>query len=76
MTATAIKKQLNTYLPLLTIKQQELLLDMVKNILQVDTTEKRVTVKEYNKELLEAEKRIANGDFTTHEQAIKVLSKW
>ena len=76
MTTTAIKKQLNTYLPLLTIKQQELLLDMVKNILQVDTTEKRVTVKEYNKELLEAEKRIANGDFTTHEQAIKVLSKW
>ncbi len=76
MTTVAIKKQLDTYLPLLTKKQQELLLDMVKNILHIDTTEKRITRKQYNKEILEAEKRIAKGKFKTHEQALKELSKW
>ena len=32
MTSVAIKKQLNNYIPLLTNKQQALLLEMVKNI--------------------------------------------
>ena len=76
MTAIKIKKQLETYLPLLTIKQQELLLDMVKNILNVAATEKRVSIKQYNKEIDEAEARIVKGKYTTHEQAQKVLSKW
>ena len=76
MTTIKIKQQLDTYLPLLTIKQQELLLDMVKNILNVAATEKRISRKQYNKELDEAEARIDKGKYTTHEQAIKKLSKW
>ena len=76
MTAIKIKKEFETYLPLLTIKQQALLLDMVKNILNVAATEKRISVKQYNKELDEAESRIAKGKYKTHEQAQKVLSKW
>ncbi len=76
MTAIKIKKELETYLPLLTVKQQELLLDMVKNILHVESTEKRITIKQYNKELGEAEKRISKGKYKTHEQAVKELSKW
>ena len=43
---------------LLTAKQQALLLEMVKNILQVDNSEKRISVRQYNKELAEAEKQI------------------
>ncbi len=76
MTTIKIKKQFDTYLPLLTIKQQELLLDMVKNILNVAATEKRISRKQYNKELDEAEARIDKGKYTTHEQAVKKLSKW
>jgi hypothetical protein len=76
MTATQIKKQLDTYLPMLTIKQQELLLEMVRNILHVESTDKRITKKQYNKEIAEANARIDKGNFKTHAQALKELSKW
>lgn len=76
MTAQAIKKQLDVFVPLLTIKQQELLLDMVKNILHVEPSKNHTTIKQYNKEIEEAEQRIAKGKFKTHAQAIKELSKW
>ncbi|MES2395984.1 MAG: hypothetical protein V4549_08280 [Bacteroidota bacterium] len=76
MTTTAIKKQLDSYLPLLSKKQQTLLLEMVKSFLNVDKETKRITRKQYNKEINEAVSRIENGDFVTHQDAIKELSKW
>jgi hypothetical protein len=33
-------------------------------------------VENYNKEIEEAEQRIAEGKFTTHEQALKGFDKW
>lgn len=76
MTPTQIKKQIETYLPLLTIKQQELLLDMAKNILHIESPDKRITKKQYNKEIAEAEKRIARGEFTTQEDLEKEMKGW
>jgi hypothetical protein len=76
MTKTAIKKQLDSYLPLLTNKQQELLLEMVKNILHIDSSDQRISVKQYNKEILEAEKQIAKGQFTSQEDLEKESEKW
>ena len=76
MTTTAIKKQFNDYLPLLSVKQQTLLLEMVKNFLNVDKETKRISRKQYNKEINEAVERIEKGNFVTHENAIKELSKW
>jgi len=76
MTSVAIKKQLNNYIPLLTNKQQALLLEMVKNILQVDNSEKRISVKQYNKEIAEAEKQIAAGKYTTQADLEKESAKW
>lgn len=76
MTSVAIKKQLNNYIPLLTNKQQALLLEMVKNILQVDNSEKRISVKQYNKEIAEAEKQILAGNFTTQSDLEKESDKW
>lgn len=76
MTKTAIKKQLDSYLPLLTGKQQELLLEMVKNILHIDASDQRITVKQYNKEILEAEKQIAKGKFISQEDLEKESEKW
>ena len=76
MTATAIKKQFDGYLPLLTPKQQELLLEMVKSFLNVDKDTKRITKKQYNKELKDAVNRIDKGDFVDHQDALKELSKW
>ena len=76
MTSVAIKKELNNYIPMLTSKQQALLLEMVKNILQVDNAEKRISKKQYNKEIAEAEKQIAAGKFTTQSALEKESDKW
>lgn len=76
MTTTAIKKQLDCYLPLLSKKQQTLLLEMVKSFLNVDKETERITRKQYNKEINEAISRVEKGNFVTHQDAIKELSKW
>ncbi len=76
MTTTAIKKQFNDYLPLLSVKQQTLLLEMVKNFLNVDKDTKRISRKQYNVEVNEAVERIEKGIFVSHQDAKNELSKW
>ena len=75
MTSTTIKKQFDGYLPLLSNKQQTLLLEMVKSFLNIDKDEKRITRKQYNQEINEAVARIENGNYVSHEDALKELSK-
>ena len=74
MTSTTIKKQFDEYLPLLSNKQQALLLEMVKSFLNIDKDEKRINRKQYNKEIDEAVARIENGYFVTHDGALKELT--
>jgi len=76
MTTTAIKKQVDSYLPLLTSKQQSLVLEMIKTFLNVDNDTKRISRKQYNKELNEAVIRIENGDFVSNKDALKEISNW
>jgi hypothetical protein len=76
MTATTIKKQVDNYLPLLSAKQQTLILEMIKSFLNVDKDTKRISRKQYNKEINEAVSRIEKGGFVTHKDALKELSKW
>jgi hypothetical protein len=76
MSAAEIKKELNNYLPLLTTKQQELLLEMVKNILQVEPSEKRISAKQYNKELNSSIKQGKEGKTISHAQLLKEMEKW
>ncbi len=76
MTAAAIRKQFDGYFPLLTIKQQGLLLEMIKSFLVSDKNNKRITRKQYNKEINEAVARIEKGKFVEHKNALKELSKW
>lgn len=76
MTSTAIKKQVDSYLPLLTPKQQNLVLEMIKTFLNVDSDTKRITKKQYNKEINDAVTRIEKGEAVSHNDALKELSKW
>jgi len=76
MASTQVKKQLDTYLPLLSNRQQEILLDMVKNILNIDKKEKRITVEEYNIEIEESLKQIDSGETVTHEDVLKQSKTW
>lgn len=76
MTTTAIKKQVDNYLPLLSSKQQTLVLEMIKSLLNVDSELKSITRKQYNKEIKDAVNRIEKGISVSHKEAIQELSKW
>jgi len=76
MTTTTIKKQVDNYLPLLSPKQQTLVLEMIKSFLNVDNDTKRISGKQYNKEINDAVSRIENGNSVSHRDAVKELSKW
>jgi hypothetical protein len=49
---------------------------MIKSLLNVDKETKRITRKQYNKEITEAVTRIEKGDSVSHKAALKELSKW
>ena len=76
MTRTAIKKQVEEFLPMLSIKQQTLVLDMIKGLLNVDNNNERISSNQYNKEIDGAVSRIENGNFVSHKDALKEISKW
>jgi predicted amino acid-binding ACT domain protein len=76
MTATALKKELSTYLPLLSARQQALILDMIKNILHVDSKEKRISLEQYNAEIESALKEVKQGKSISHEDVLKQSRKW
>ena len=76
MTATTIKKQVDNYLPLLSPKQQTLVLELIKSFLNVDKDVKRISRKQYNKELNAAVSRMEKGNSISHKDALKELSKW
>ena len=75
MTATAIKKQVDNYLPLLSAKQQTIVLEMIKSLLNVDKDAKRIPRKQYNKEINDAVARIEKGNSVSQKDALKELSK-
>ncbi len=77
MTAASIRKQVDDYLPLLTAKQQVLILEMMKSMLNLDTGAEHMTLKQYNDELNDAAARVNEGNFVTHAEALKKLKrKW
>ena len=75
MTSPSIKKQFDEYLPLLSSKQQALVLELVKSLLNIDADDKRTSRKQYNKELAESVSRVEDGGFVTQEETKKELSK-
>ena len=76
MTKAAIKKQVDDYMPLLSPRQQTLVLEMIKSFLNIDNDQKRISRKQYNKEINEAIQRIESGVSFSHKDALKEISKW
>lgn len=76
MTTATIKKQVDNYLPLLSPKQQILILEMIKSLLNVDNNGKPISRKQYNKEISAAVNRIEKGNSISHKDALKEISKW
>jgi len=71
-----INKELSTYLPLLSARQQTLVLDIVKNILHIDSREKRISVEQYNSEIETALKEVRQGKSISHDEVVKQSKKW
>ncbi len=76
MKSGILKSELNLYLPLLSERQQQLILDMVKSILHVDKKEKRVSLDQYNTEIDEAIQELKDGKGISHDKVMKQNRKW
>lgn len=76
--ASVLDKELIQYFVRLTDPQKKSLLEVMKSFLTAndETTNKRITLEEYNRELDEAMKRISRGEFTTLEQLEKEMQAW
>ena len=55
--------------------KEEAILDKVKILLEKEQP-KRISLEQYNKEIDEAVKDIENGEYYTHEEALKIASQW
>jgi hypothetical protein len=49
---------------------------MIKSLLNFDEGTKRISRKQYNKELEEAGLRMDKGNSVSHKEALKELSEW
>jgi hypothetical protein len=76
MDRTLLKKQFDTYIPLLAPNQQMVVLEMIKGLIGIENETVRITKQQYNEELDAAVKRIESGQFKSHEEALMALSKW
>jgi hypothetical protein len=75
MTTSAIKKQVDNYLPLLPKGQQTLVLEVIKSLIKEVSSSNRIDKNQYNKEIDAAVARMEAGDFVSHEDALDELSK-
>ena len=76
MISSTIKKEFSTYLPLLSAKQQALVLNMIKSILHIDSKEERISIERYNAEIELALKEVKKGKSISHEEVLIKSKKW
>ncbi len=70
-------QEFNFYYNKLTEGQKRSLLTMMKSFLErSEENLDRISVAQYNKELADAEKRIAQGEFITQESLREEAKKW
>ena len=74
MTTSAIKKQVDNYLPLLPKGQQSLVLEVIKSLFEEVSSSDRIGKTQYNKEIDAAVARMDAGDFISHKDALDELS--
>ncbi|MDT8887915.1 hypothetical protein PQG44_09520 [Aquirufa sp. LEPPI-3A] len=74
MTTSAIKKQVDNYLPLLPKGQQTLVLEVIKSLVEEHNTSERIDHDQYNEEIDAVLVRMDAGDFVSHERALDELS--
>jgi hypothetical protein len=73
----ALEQEMYSYFTQLNEAEKKSFIQILKTFLK-NRKEKpeRITIEQYNKELDEAQKRIASGNFVTHEHLKKEMKKW
>lgn len=73
MGATPLDKELMQYWSGLTVVQQESVLRVIKEMVH---PELGVSIEQYNREIDEATARVEAGQFTSHEDVVKMSKDW
>lgn len=60
----------------LSLSQKHSVIQLIHSFKEEEAEWTMDEIQEYNTEIGEAEQRIANGQFTTHEDVIQSLEKW
>ena len=76
MKTNNLRRELDKYIPLLTAREQTILLEMAKGLLQVEPKAKRISVDKYNEELEASIKEAREGKVISHEDLLKDMKKW
>jgi len=72
----ALDQELQHYMMLLNPSQKKSILAMMKTFLPATENSNRVSIKQYNNEIQEAEQRIESGQFVTQEELEKEAESW
>lgn len=70
-----LDKQITENLVFLSKEEKKNILSIIKSIVQLKQSDE-VNIKEYNKDLDTAMKRISEGKYTEHESVLKESKKW
>ncbi len=75
MTETALNREINSYIKLLSPTQKQSIIQLIKSFLKPEIVSNRISIEQYNKEIEEAEKSISQGNFFSHEEVLKFVGR-
>jgi hypothetical protein len=73
MTSIAIRKKLASYMQVAEEQKVKAIYALLKDEIE---QEGRINIKQYNKELAEAEAQFSNGDYISHAEMKKKIKQW
>jgi hypothetical protein len=73
MTSVAIRKKLASYMQVAEEQKVKAIYALLKDEIE---QEGRINIKQYNKELAEAEAQFSNGEYITHAEMKKKIKQW
>lgn len=77
MAAKAIEREMYTYFVQLNDEQQKSVVKYIKTIIKGEKAgNERISIEQYNRELEEADRRMANGHFISHEDVKEEMKTW
>ena len=76
METTAINEEMNNYFMQLNESEKRSIVQLIKTFLISRKELERISIEQYNKEIEEANEEIERGEFYSHEDVVKMSSKW